>query len=206
MMVVCQMRRAATAPKSASPTSHRNALYVVARPFSAGLMLAMPATRPEATGGSRRATPAGTRSGTRARSGHQGGTGNVTAAPSRRTKPQVTMGGAEGTRTPDPHTASVVRYQLRHSPMSRAGQATARLLMGRVSLAARPRPPETRVSARRRGPARAGCRRCARAAASRRRAPRGPTSSSWTAARGRSSSAAEARASSRSGSAPPRHG
>lgn len=27
-------------------------------------------------------------------------------------------GGAEGTRTPDPHTASVVRYQLRHSPLS----------------------------------------------------------------------------------------
>src|SRR6266516_5743470 len=27
-------------------------------------------------------------------------------------------GGAEGTRTPDPHTASVVRYQLRHSPGS----------------------------------------------------------------------------------------
>ena len=26
------------------------------------------------------------------------------------------MGGAKGTRTPDPHTASVVRYQLRHSP------------------------------------------------------------------------------------------
>src|SRR2546421_6766660 len=26
------------------------------------------------------------------------------------------MGGAEGTRTPDPHTASVVRYQLRHGP------------------------------------------------------------------------------------------
>jgi hypothetical protein len=26
------------------------------------------------------------------------------------------LGGAEGTRTPDPHTASVVRYQLRHSP------------------------------------------------------------------------------------------
>src|ERR671919_1327232 len=25
-------------------------------------------------------------------------------------------GGAEGTRTPNPHTASVVRYQLRHSP------------------------------------------------------------------------------------------
>jgi hypothetical protein len=29
---------------------------------------------------------------------------------------QVIKGGAEGTRTPDPHTASVVRYQLRHSP------------------------------------------------------------------------------------------
>ena len=29
-----------------------------------------------------------------------------------------TRGGAEGTRTPDPHTASVVRYQLRHSPVS----------------------------------------------------------------------------------------
>jgi hypothetical protein len=27
------------------------------------------------------------------------------------------LGGAEGTRTPDPHTASVVRYQLRHSPV-----------------------------------------------------------------------------------------
>ena len=27
------------------------------------------------------------------------------------------MGGAKGTRTPDPHTASVVRYQLRHSPV-----------------------------------------------------------------------------------------
>ena len=25
-------------------------------------------------------------------------------------------GGAKGIRTPDPHTASVVRYQLRHSP------------------------------------------------------------------------------------------
>jgi hypothetical protein len=37
---------------------------------------------------------------------------------------QVRSGGAEGTRTPDPHTASVVRYQLRHgpktSPVSRA--------------------------------------------------------------------------------------
>src|SRR5215813_4726744 len=28
----------------------------------------------------------------------------------------VAAGGAEGTRTPDPHTASVVRYQLRHGP------------------------------------------------------------------------------------------
>src|SRR5664279_3012016 len=28
----------------------------------------------------------------------------------------ASVGGAEGTRTPDPHTASVVRYQLRHSP------------------------------------------------------------------------------------------
>ena len=27
------------------------------------------------------------------------------------------FGGAKGTRTPDPHTASVVRYQLRHSPV-----------------------------------------------------------------------------------------
>src|ERR1700729_4348435 len=26
------------------------------------------------------------------------------------------LSGAKGTRTPDPHTASVVRYQLRHSP------------------------------------------------------------------------------------------
>ena len=31
----------------------------------------------------------------------------------------TTSGGAEGTRTPDPHTASVVRYQLRHSPAAR---------------------------------------------------------------------------------------
>src|SRR5690606_19314519 len=28
----------------------------------------------------------------------------------------LVRGGAEGTRTPDPHTASVVRYQLRHGP------------------------------------------------------------------------------------------
>jgi hypothetical protein len=31
-------------------------------------------------------------------------------------------GGAEGTRTPDPHTASVVRYQLRHSPVTCPGK------------------------------------------------------------------------------------
>ncbi len=31
-------------------------------------------------------------------------------------------GGAEGTRTPDPHTASVVRYQLRHSPVPGPGR------------------------------------------------------------------------------------
>ncbi|GIE95815.1 hypothetical protein Ari01nite_32800 [Paractinoplanes rishiriensis] len=31
------------------------------------------------------------------------------------------VGGAEGTRTPDPHTASVVRYQLRHSPLQVPG-------------------------------------------------------------------------------------
>ncbi len=33
--------------------------------------------------------------------------------------PSEHFGGAEGTRTPDPHTASVVRYQLRHSPEPR---------------------------------------------------------------------------------------
>jgi hypothetical protein len=33
------------------------------------------------------------------------------------TEVQATKGGAEGTRTPDPHTASVVRYQLRHGPL-----------------------------------------------------------------------------------------
>jgi hypothetical protein len=33
-------------------------------------------------------------------------------------------GGAEGTRTPDPHTASVVRYQLRHSPAAPSGGAS----------------------------------------------------------------------------------
>jgi len=36
------------------------------------------------------------------------------------------MGGAEGTRTPDPHTASVVRYQLRHSPSMQPNHRRAR--------------------------------------------------------------------------------
>lgn len=35
--------------------------------------------------------------------------------------------GAKGTRTPDPHTASVVRYQLRHSPVLHS-RITLRLL------------------------------------------------------------------------------
>ena len=39
---------------------------------------------------------------------------------------QVIEGGAEGTRTPDPHTASVVRYQLRHGPARLPRQALAR--------------------------------------------------------------------------------
>src|SRR6478609_8007488 len=42
---------------------------------------------------------------------------NDTGRPLRGENAQVTRGGAEGTRTPDPHTASVVRYQLRHSPL-----------------------------------------------------------------------------------------
>jgi integrase len=33
------------------------------------------------------------------------------------TETAIDPGGAKGIRTPDPHTASVVRYQLRHSPM-----------------------------------------------------------------------------------------
>src|SRR5262249_33858056 len=39
---------------------------------------------------------------------------------------QELWGGAEGTRTPDPHTASVVRYQLRHGPARLPRQALAR--------------------------------------------------------------------------------
>ena len=38
----------------------------------------------------------------------------------RRWSEALSHGGAEGTRTPDPHTASVVRYQLRHSPVVRS--------------------------------------------------------------------------------------
>lgn len=34
----------------------------------------------------------------------------------RRAHSRLSIGGAKGIRTPDPHTASVVRYQLRHSP------------------------------------------------------------------------------------------
>ena len=47
-------------------------------------------------------------------------------------------GGAEGTRTPDPHTASVVRYQLRHSPLpARSGVSEpSATLQGRASEAA----------------------------------------------------------------------
>jgi hypothetical protein len=37
-------------------------------------------------------------------------------------------GGAEGTRTPDPHTASVVRYQLRHGPAAHLAVGTRDIL------------------------------------------------------------------------------
>lgn len=37
-------------------------------------------------------------------------------SPPTRVDGPFSRGGAEGTRTPDPHTASVMRYQLRHSP------------------------------------------------------------------------------------------
>ena len=47
--------------------------------------------------------------------------------PSCLTNALVVKGGAEGTRTPDPHTASVVRYQLRHGPCACPGRpGTAR--------------------------------------------------------------------------------
>ncbi len=43
-----------------------------------------------------------------------------------------TAGGAEGTRTPDPHTASVVRYQLRHGPARPPQQALAQYYTART--------------------------------------------------------------------------
>src|SRR5690348_1047485 len=65
------------------------------------------------------------------------------------------MGGAEGTRTPDPHTASVVRYQLRHGPIcthSRApgnsthpeGAPNTGLAATTAGRTANPTPPPTR--------------------------------------------------------------
>ena len=48
---------------------------------------------------------------------------------------QVRRGGAEGTRTPDPHTASVVRYQLRHSPMVRSSMVQGVGVGGRIRVA-----------------------------------------------------------------------
>ncbi len=66
----------------------------------------------------------------------------------------VLPGGAKGTRTPDPHTASVVRYQLRHSPRcahrnyTTGGPASKSLV----------------TAALRRPPARAGGAECAPAA------------------------------------------
>ena len=43
-------------------------------------------------------------------------------------------GGANGIRTRDPHTASVVRYQLRHSPahvQTRVGVSLYRAIIGK---------------------------------------------------------------------------
>jgi hypothetical protein len=53
-------------------------------------------------------------------------------------------GGAEGTRTPDPHTASVVRYQLRHSPAARFPGPVLRVSSIQV-LADGPRAPPTQL-------------------------------------------------------------
>jgi integrase len=50
-------------------------------------------------------------------------------------------GGAEGTRTPDPHTASVVRYQLRHSPLPDPVWCPSRGPMYRAARALRRRGP-----------------------------------------------------------------
>ena len=55
----------------------------------------------------------------------------TTGYQSRQLKPDLTSvsagqrGGAEGTRTPDPLTASQMRYQLRHSPLRRQRYTTA---------------------------------------------------------------------------------
>jgi hypothetical protein len=47
------------------------------------------------------------------------------------------VGGAKGTRTPDPHTASVVRYQLRHSPVfnSRSHSESLRVFQENYTIA-----------------------------------------------------------------------
>lgn len=52
--------------------------------------------------------------------------------------------GAKGIRTPDPHTASVVRYQLRHSPVCRAPRSYTTATPGSKSLVRGPlhRPPD----------------------------------------------------------------
>src|SRR5512138_242540 len=55
-------------------------------------------------------------------------------------------GGAEGTRTPDPHTASVVRYQLRHGPAVPITTGTRDILhiprpLLRIGIPPRPRSP-----------------------------------------------------------------
>jgi integrase len=55
------------------------------------------------------------------------------------------LGGAEGTRTPDPHTASVVRYQLRHGPQRPALSGTRAIVhiapaAGRIGFIGRVRP------------------------------------------------------------------
>ena len=42
-------------------------------------------------------------------------------------------GGANGTRTRDPHTASVVRYQLRHSPLVDSSNVHAALMLPQIS-------------------------------------------------------------------------
>jgi hypothetical protein len=51
----------------------------------------------------------------------------------RDSKPAADLGGAEGTRTPDPLVANEVRYQLRHSPL--VGRTR---LSNRARLAAEP--------------------------------------------------------------------